>query len=201
MMLNEAKKNRAKRYSEEWNKLRLYMGQDKFKRSDLRKLARMRRLKYTHQICNAILADGFARVVDIDSNAEILQFTGKPIHYSFFMEIWDKRKDKEINLKGMELSTKTDLIRRIFKENPDAVQTEVAKVLDTTKQYVNRVCGLEKFKVQQKEEPFLSELAPNRKNTEVQPIICDMKGLSDKDLADELRRRGYDVTAKKTIEI
>lgn len=151
MRLNEAKKNRAKRYSEEWNKLRLYMGQDKFKRSDLRKLARMRRLKYTHQICNAILTDGVARVVDIDSNAEILQFTGKPIHYSFFMEIWDKRKAKEINLKGMGLS--------------------------------------------------LSELAPNRKNAEVQPIICDMKGLSDKDLADELRRRGYDVTAKKTIEI
>ena len=89
----------------------------------------MRRLKYTHQICNAILADGFARVVDIDSNAEILQFTGKPIHYSFFMEIWDKRKDKGINLKGMGLSTKKDLILKIFKENPEANQTEVAKML------------------------------------------------------------------------
>lgn len=201
MMLDEAKKNRAKRYSEEWNKLRLYMGQDKFKRSDLRNLARMRRLKYTHQICNAILADGFARVVDIDSNAEILQFTGKPIHYSFFMEIWDKRKDKEINLKGMGLSTKKDLILKIFKENPEANQTKVAEMARVSREYVNRVCRLEKFEVQQKEEPSLSELTPNRKNTEVQPIICDMKGLSDKDLADELRRRGYDVTAKKTIEI
>ena len=201
MMLNEAKKNRAKRYSEGWNMLRLYMGKDKFKRSDLRNLARMRRLKYTHQICNAILTDGFARVVDIDSNAEILQFTGKPIHYSFFMEIWDKRKDKEINLKGMGLSTKKDLILKIFKENPEANQTKVAEMVGVSREYVNRVCRLEKFKVQQKEEPSLSELAPNRKNTEVQPIIYDMKGLSDKDLADELRRRGYDVTAKKTIEI
>ncbi len=41
---------------------------------------------------------------------------------------------------------------KTFKENPEAVQTEVAKVLDTTKQYVNRVCRLEKFEVQQKEE-------------------------------------------------
>lgn len=89
-------KERAKLYAEKWNKFRMSMGNATFKRNELIQFAKGEKLPYYILVPNKLEEKGNIEIVDtlelLNSTLNIYKFTGKPIEWLLFMDIFQEKK-------------------------------------------------------------------------------------------------------------
>lgn len=174
---SQIKEDRAKKYSEEWNRLRISLGKATFTRYDLEKIARRFGVAYITLVIKELVELGvISKMGENENRIDVFRFNEKPIHHSIFIRIFDKQN-----------------IQKKKRDERERMEREKAN---------GGVLSRDGRKPKVSDERILDLMFDNKLlNKQRRPSPDELARISDTDLVSELRNRGYDVTAKKTIEI